>query len=52
MSSTTHHPEDRGAAFTGLIIGVIALTVLVFGIVKFTNAQLASHEKPAAAASK
>lgn len=52
MSSATHHPEDRAAAFTGLIVGIVALTVLIFGIVKFTNAQFASREKPAAEASK
>ena len=25
MSATTHHPEDRKAAFTGLIVGAVAL---------------------------
>ena len=52
MSSTTHHPEDRGAAFTGLIVGAVALAIIIFGIVKLTNAKYASHEKPAAEASK
>lgn len=52
MSSATHHPEDRNAAFTGLIVGVVALFVLCFGIVKMTNAKFASHEKPAAEAAK
>lgn len=50
--STTHHPEDRRAAFTGLIIGAIALIVIVVAIVKVTNARIAAHEKPAAEASK
>lgn len=52
MSHSTHHPEDRSAAFTGLIVGAVALFVLCFAIVKLTNAQFASHEKPAAEASK
>lgn len=52
MSTATHHPEDRRAAFTGLIVGAIALIVIVFTIVKLTNASFASHEKPAAEANK
>ena len=52
MSTATHHPEDRGAAFTGLIVGVVALCILCFGIVKLTNARFASHEKPTADAGK
>ena len=50
--SATHHPEDRRAAFTGLIVGVIALIALVFVIVKMTNAKFASHEKPVAEATR
>lgn len=50
--SSTHHPEDRSAAFTGLIVGAIALSVIVLGIVKMTNASFASHEKPAAEATR
>jgi multisubunit Na+/H+ antiporter MnhB subunit len=50
--STTHHPEDRGAAFTGLIVGAVALIIIVLGIVKLTNAKFASHEKPVAEANK
>lgn len=49
--SSTHHPEDRKAAFTGLIVGAIALAVLVVGIVKVTNGKYA-HEKPGAEATK
>ncbi len=52
MSASTHHPEDRRAAFTGLIVGAVALLILVFAIVKLTNAKYASHEKPAAEAAK
>ena len=36
--------SDRKAAFTGLIVGVIALFVIVFVIVKLTNAKYAGHE--------
>lgn len=50
--STTHHPEDRRAAFTGLIIATVALVVMVFTIVKVTNARFASHEPPSAEATK
>lgn len=50
--SATHHPEDRKAAFTGLIVGVIALMVIVTVIVKLTNAKFGSHEKPVAEATK
>ncbi len=52
MSHATHHPEDRSAAFTGLIVGVVALAIICFTIVKLTNAKYASHAKPAAEASK
>lgn len=50
--SATHHPEDRKAAFTGLIVGVIALLVIVTVIVKLTNVKFGSHEKPVAEATK
>jgi hypothetical protein len=52
MSTAAHHPHDRTAAFTGLIVGAVALVLLLFGIVKLTNASYASHEKPTAASSK
>ncbi len=50
--SSNHHPEDRKAAFTGLVVGVVALVVLVTGIVKLTNARIDAREKPAAHASQ
>jgi len=50
--SSNYHPEDRGAAFTGLIIGAVALVVLVVGIVTLTNKRLSAHEKPVAEATK
>ena len=45
---------DKSAAFTGLILGAIAIFVIVFAIVRFTNAKYAGHGaagEPAAATS-
>ena len=47
--------SDKSAGFTGLILGGIALFVILFGIVRITNANYGSEEgtsKPAAEASK
>ncbi|MHB0962133.1 MAG: hypothetical protein ACYC5V_02865 [Gemmatimonadaceae bacterium] len=52
MSATAHHPEDRKAAFTGLIVGAVALVVICFTIVQLTNRKFAGHEKPVAEAAK
>ena len=43
---------DKSAGFSGLILGAIALFVLLFGIVRMTNAKYAGEkgEKPAAEA--
>lgn len=38
------HTSDKGAAFAGLIITSVALFVIAFGIVKWTNAKYAGHE--------
>lgn len=45
-------PSDRKAAFTGLILGAIALAVLVITISKLTSRKFESHEaaKPTASA--
>jgi hypothetical protein len=50
MSNTQPHPGDMRAAFTGLVAGAVVLFVILFGIVKMTNAKYAGHEgaKPAA----
>ena len=48
----THQESDAKAAFTGLIVGAIVLFFIVFGIVKWTNAKFAGHEKSAAEATK
>ena len=43
MATETHHSShqthssDKGAAFTGLILGVSALTALVYGVTIWTN---------------
>jgi hypothetical protein len=38
------HPGDKSAGFTGLILGAIAIFVIMFGIVRLTNARYAGHE--------
>jgi len=44
-------PGDKSAGFAGLILGAIVLFVMVFGIVRMTNAKYAGHgETPAAGA--
>jgi hypothetical protein len=50
MSHDTHHESDMKPAFTGLIVGLIALLIMCTTIVKLTNDKYASH-KPAAEAS-
>ena len=51
MSSTTvHRSSDLGAALTGLIVGAVALFIIVFTIVKLTNASFADEEHAAAPA--
>lgn len=42
--SEQRHASDRLAAFTGLILGAIALGLILFGIVRMTNAMYASEE--------
>ena len=44
---------DKSAGFSGLILGAIALFVILFGIVRMTNAKYAgehAEKAPAAAA--
>ena len=46
---------DKSAGFTGLILGAIAIFVLIFGIVRITNAHYNSEQaeaRPAAEAPK
>lgn len=48
-SATTHRSSDLGAALTGLIVGAVVLFMIVFTIVKLTNASFASEHEAAAA---
>ena len=49
-SATAHRPSDLGAALTGLIVGVVFLFIIVFTIVKLTNASFAEEHAAAPAA--
>jgi hypothetical protein len=42
-----HHESDKKAAYTGLIVGLVALLIMVTTIVKLTNAKYASHKTTA-----
>ncbi len=43
-------PGDKSAGFTGLILGGIALFVLIFGIVRITNAHYSGEAAEGSAA--
>lgn len=43
-------PSDRKAAYTGLIVGAIAIFIILFSVVKITNASFAGEEGEKAAA--
>ena len=42
-SAAAHRSSDLGAALTGLIVGAVALFIIVFTIVKLTNASFAGE---------
>ena len=44
-----HHASDKSAAFTGLIVGAVALLVILYTTVKLTNDHYANEKAPAAA---
>ena len=44
-----HHESDMKAAFTGLIVGLVALLIMCTTIVKLTNAKYAKHKATAEA---
>ena len=46
------YPEDKRAAFTGLIVTAVLLFAMSFTIVKLTNAKFAKHKAEAAAEKK
>ena len=48
--SSAPQPGDKAAGISGLILGGIALFVIMFGIVRMTNAMYAGHEAAPAAA--
>jgi hypothetical protein len=41
--------RDTKAAYTGLVIGFIAVAIVVVSIIYLTNRSFAGHETPAAA---
>ncbi len=44
------HPGDKSAGFTGLILGAIAIFIILFAIVRLTNARYhGEHEAGPAA---
>jgi hypothetical protein len=43
---------DKSAGFTGLILGAIAIFVILFSIVRITNARYNTAEKEAAPAAQ
>ena len=47
MSHHTPHHSDKGAAYTGLVAGIVAVMLIVYGIVLATNRSFRGHE-PAA----
>lgn len=36
-------PNDRKAAYTGLIVGAVLVFAILYGVVKLTNAQFAAE---------
>ena len=49
-TTVTHHGSDMRAAFTGLIVGAIAILIVVVAIVMLTNRSHAGKEGHAAPA--
>jgi hypothetical protein len=47
--SDSHHPHhsDMGSAYTGLLIGLVALLIMVVTIVKLTNSHYAGEKATA-----
>jgi hypothetical protein len=43
------HKADARAAFMGLIFGAIAILIIMYGIVRWTNARFAGHKATPAA---
>ena len=49
MATHSNPGSDKGAAFTGLVIGIIFLFAVAFTTVKLTNAHFANRPGHAAA---
>jgi hypothetical protein len=43
------HPGDKRAAFVGMIVTFVALFIMAYGIVQWTNAKFAGHKAEAKA---
>lgn len=52
MSHAAHHPEDKKAAYTGLITGAIFIGAVMYGLVLWTNAKFEGHKAEAAPAAE
>ena len=50
MSNTQPHPGDMRAAFTGLVLGAVAIAAILYAVVRWTDARFEGHEAPAAGA--
>jgi len=50
MATHDQHGGDKGAAFTGLVIGIVFLFAVALTTVKLTNAHFAGKEGHAPAA--
>jgi hypothetical protein len=46
------HGTDTGAAFAGLLFGIVFIGAILWGIVIWTNASFASHKAGAAPAAQ
>ena len=44
------YPQDKPAAFMGLVGGAVFIAAVVFGLVNWTNARFAAHHAEAAPA--
>jgi hypothetical protein len=53
-ASHSSAPSDRSAAYTGLVVGAVCVFLILFGVVKWTNASFAAEhgKKEAAEAGK
>jgi hypothetical protein len=50
MSSTQPKPGDMKAAFTGLVVGAVAVLAILYGVVQWTNSRFEGHAPAGATA--